>query len=127
MQAEIGGGASPHVVWSIAGSGTHERFTLAELKGAGLDVEVHGTGELRWRPQMVSALAWLADGLIPAAQRPALPGAVHITGSVLAAMPDGKPDFTLDLSDVHGELFEHAFTGVASARMQGERSELSQF
>ena len=126
VQADLSG-AIPHGVWTIAGSGTQERFTLAELKGAVLDGEVHGTGELRWRPQMEAALAWQADGLNPAAQWPAWPGAVHITGSVHAAMPDGKPDITLDLSDVHGELFEHAFTGVASARMQGERIELSQF
>lgn len=127
VQADIDGGTIPHGVWNISGKGTQAQFTVAELQGTLLEGEVHGTGELRWQPQMEIAFAWQADGLNPAAKWPAWPGAVHITGSAHGAMHDGTSEWTLDLADVHGQLLEHAFTGVTRARMQGERIELSQF
>src|SRR3569832_2157043 len=35
VQAAIGGGAIPHGVWTVAGSGTQERFPVAGVAGRG--------------------------------------------------------------------------------------------
>lgn len=127
VRADIGGGNIPRGAWTLAGSGTRERFTIAELKGAVLDGKVHGTGELRWQPQVEIALAWQADALNPAARWPAWPGAVYLTGSAQGAIRDGASEFALDLVDMHGRLLDHPFTGAARAHMQGDRLELTRF
>lgn len=119
VQADVAGGQIPPGRWTIAGTGTPERFRFRTLEGNVLAGRIAGQGEVTWKPQVTWNANLRGDGLQPGQMAEGYPGTLAFTAASRGELRDAGPYGTLELPRLQGQLRGEPVDATASLRLGG--------
>ncbi|HVR99063.1 MAG TPA: translocation/assembly module TamB domain-containing protein, partial [Thermoanaerobaculia bacterium] len=122
--AGLAGGKVPPGTWTIAGSGTQERFRFEELAGNIFGGRLTGRGEVAWKPDVRWNATVRAAGIDPGQLAAGFPGRLKIAARTQGRLEDAGPFGTVEVTSLQGTLRGQPVQAVADLRLAGSRHEI---
>ncbi len=120
LEASVDGAAIPQGDWRLEGQGSTDALHRLEIVGQTLDGELAGTVSAAWTPVIEWQVELHGRQLNPAVQWPELPGRLGFVLRSDGLLVDGRPDVSVQLSELAGELAGLPIEGETRLSVAGE-------
>ncbi len=115
----------PEGRWALEGKGNLKEIHLGSLKATILAGDLSGRGMVRWEPETAWRMTLEGNGIDPGAMWDEWGGRVDFNIRSEGSIAEGKPEITLTIDRVKGQLRGYPLDGAGDLYVSGNRYTLS--